>query len=1044
MIVRILSHTEDKFLFMVQIQGQEEEEWVPLSTIKDSEVFKAYLETLTPVRRERLVNALESQESLPKPATIELEDTQEESKDEPTESTPIKRPRGRPRKIKPSESSEINPGNTHPSSDTEASSQPDPATPKRGRGRPPKPKPDLKDSGADSSTDPDPPKRPRGRPRKSGSNSQPSSPVVSKKKKDSSEATRRTLRDRTKKSSDIDDHLDDSSEDAEPELDLSSSSSSNDEDPSPVVVKRGRGRPRKRPLNEIQPTTTSAEPAVKRGRGRPKKIQKSSSEQVIASPTKIKLPRGRPRKYDRISGTKLANSEHSGEPTSLKSTPGSSKLQKKLKHQQDDAKIASRSHPDSPVSFEDSDAVYLSDSEEELGFFTDSSNPNSPQLSKAVKSNGQTRSCTTPSRFKQFSRENRVYSMNTNKVLIPEERVECLSSNQGSKLKSLSSKQQQIFYALKAYLPSIDLIKHTNSLEILCPACSGRTCHRYCRLQLLMELIRSTLDWMQTNDWPNLPELSANDLEFPSRFQESIQEFQKSLGELDFPSKWSEYASGSNGEIPELLKKYHSIFVYFARKLRISQIHSIRFQKALFRLERFQFSLMNLDDIELLYKLVFLVAQVDDSSVDIYQAWSELPRSDEDELPERVKNHPLKVLLDFLDELQTIQSRQTKNQISLDRSDASEEQLRDLWGINLQYVENASYLPKADENKCALYCCVVSRQEPSHVARTLLKRLDKDMSLDCEEHDESVSAHGQQIAAYSALDSRSGDRITCTADNWAGKNDIHLFIRIESSNVSRVVDLIQKEISKQFRLDDAEKYIAVLRYNHFETDVGDLHLSVTTGEGELSSSSPDVAKNPSTLCVATKNGEEVLRCLLTYSHNFETYVNGPTIQILSVNSAYRNSSIGSTFLQWLETDFLSFWKPKAPSIDVFISYVTNAHGFFVKNGYEFYDFFNEEARKTIRRPKLVKAKKDQNGQTSLDEHIADVMEETKPELEPEPEPELKPDVMEETKPEPEPEPEPEPSDTTMQDIDPPVQQNTVSQEQIAEQPEAPVDAMSED
>jgi hypothetical protein len=63
---------------------------------------------------------------------------------------------------------------------------------------------------------------------------------------------------------------------------------------------------------------------------------------------------------------------------------------------------------------------------------------------------------------------------------------------------------------------------------------------------------------------------------------------------------------------------------------------------------------------------------------------------------------------------------------------------------------------------------------------------------------------------------------------------------------------------------------------------------------------------------------------------------------------------------------LSFWKPKASSIEVFVSYVTNAHGFFIKNGYEFYDFFNEEAKKTIFRPKLGKVKKDQNGASSVD------------------------------------------------------------------------------
>lgn len=119
---------------------------------------------------------------------------------------------------------------------------------------------------------------------------------------------------------------------------------------------------------------------------------------------------------------------------------------------------------------------------------------------------------------------------------------------------------------------------------------------------------------------------------------------------------------------------------------------------------------------------------------------------------------------------------------------------------------------------------------------------------------------------------------------------------------------------------------------------------------------------------------------------------------------------------------MSIWKPKAPSIDVFVSYVTNAHEFFIKNRYEFYDFFNEEARKTVRRPKLVKAKKDQNGQTSSDEHIADVVDEAKP----------------------------EPSDTMMQDQDltnQPAQQITVLQEEIADvadQPETQVDAMSED
>ena len=49
---------------------------------------------------------------------------------------------------------------------------------------------------------------------------------------------------------------------------------------------------------------------------------------------------------------------------------------------------------------------------------------------------------------------------------------------------------------------------------------------------------------------------------------------------------------------------------------------------------------------------------------------------------------------------------------------------------------------------------------------------------------------------------------------------------------------------------------------------------------------------------------------------------------------------------------MRFWKPHASEYQLYASYVTNAHDFFLKQDFHFYDFFWEECVKDVDRAKF--------------------------------------------------------------------------------------------
>jgi len=251
---------------------------------------------------------------------------------------------------------------------------------------------------------------------------------------------------------------------------------------------------------------------------------------------------------------------------------------------------------------------------------------------------------------------------------------------------------------------------------------------------------------------------------------------------------------------------------------------------------------------------------------------------------------------------------------------------------------------------------VTPRQSPPTIARTILRRLEKELELLVDEQENGATEGDRVIASFFATSKSGGTRINCTADNWAGNKNVHLFIRITSDDLSNVVDTFKREIGMLFRLDDIEKHLTILYYTQVRDRMDDVELEFTTGEAEPEGSdsfqvSP-VIQYPSTLCVGRRDGEEVVRMLLTYSHNMETFVNGPTIQYLAVKKPHRQQKLASRLIHYLESRFLRFWKPHAREYQLYASYVTNAHDFFLKQDFHFYDYFWEECVKDVDRAKF--------------------------------------------------------------------------------------------
>jgi len=278
-------------------------------------------------------------------------------------------------------------------------------------------------------------------------------------------------------------------------------------------------------------------------------------------------------------------------------------------------------------------------------------------------------------------------------------------------------------------------------------------------------------------------------------------------------------------------------------------------------------------------------------------------------------------------------------------------------------------MPTPNPSKVAMFCTIPSRQSPASIIKQILRSLQKEFSFETSESQHSFDSSRSQSTCV-AKDSDQNE-IILRADNWADC-ELHLFIRISSPTPKKVEEILITEVKKHFRgastQESIDKNVTILPYAATTSSVGDLELSITTGDFED-------CHNPSTLITAAQNGEVIARCLLTWCHNLETFINGPTIQYICVKKDHRRRGIGSKLLQWLTETFLSeVYMPKAKKISLYATNICSAHEFFIKNGFSLFDFYNEEGRKDYTRPPKTSQSTDTNSKDSEEQENEEIEE----------------------------------------------------------------------
>lgn len=939
----ITAHTEDGKLFMLQGKNT----WVTLTDIKDTAAFKIYLENLQPHAKQIIQNAIHSlnipvQNSLtfPKPLSsysvphspivpIPLAPSVDLPYSSPlinssisTNSSPQepkKKKRGRPKK-----------------STTDQDSA-EPKT-KRGRGRPPKPKSDT-DTAAPTQV-----KRGRGRPPKSKEELPSVQNSLDENSINSTFSTSNELNvpqiqpgftntNTTGNNLFINNHLENYSSPEKPKRPRgrpkSSSNTPKDfiEDDLEVGAKRKRGRPRKNPLETPQ-LQEDGTPKPKRGRGRPKKVQKID-ESTDVTISQIKRGRGRPPK----------NSSFSLDDQIVQKRPKT-----KRKSNNEDFDITDDS---------DDGIIPQTDSDEENGILIiDTPSNFSKKNFLYPKDPGD--------RGLSFYRKKRVHNtLIQNKVLIKEQ-CKLINSEEREKF---TPKEIQFLNALQCYLPNISILKIVpDTNDLLCPSCSRRICHSFCSLFEIMKNVHDTKTWMENVSWCETNFTITLQPE-PKIWEERIINFFKKDIKLENKSKF--YLE--NTSVIQIITANAVKLWCFTQNLNVKDVHRARLQRSIHRLLTFSFDCMTCDDFCLAMKLckllLLFVSESDSKSQNLSQLnefWKKVnisPTSDIKTNTSDVNIISLVKLFSFTRDLFYSFGLPHKNSSSSSSSSSSndislytKEQKEDIWGINFKYVENATDQPLVNDKKCALYCIVSSKNDPETILVSLLRKIIRAIPLNMKKISSNINDKQQQLVEYLLTDTNDETQITCVADNWLQCNQIHLYLKITSTDIPEKISLLKKEISKNFHFTTSiEKHLSVLHFTEYEKNIDGINYKFSTGDGTIFGSE-EISKFPSTLCIGIKDNEEISRCLLTYSHNEETMVHGPTIQYIAVKNSYRNQGYASKLLNVIKFDFLSFWTPDCDSFILFASNIVSAHNFFRKQNFQFYDHFQEEAHTIVYHP----------------------------------------------------------------------------------------------
>jgi len=836
---------------------------------------------------------------------------------------------------------------------------------KRGRGRPrkyptkePEPKPDV-------------PKRPRGRPRKYPREPPDETPPTNKSELTSDNES--SLNESINESFTDQSSFSPKALKAE-QMDIDSSSSSDkdsdhSEDPPaspiehPTPPKRGRGRPRKYQKTDSQSTPIDKEPepdtppVAKRGRGRPRKYPIEPGSETPPKPpkkSKNKLTKRTIRTRSSIAddseeksdeksesktdekseketrASKSDQKSHKSESSSKREPAKKKKPPKKSKPPKKPTIVAFRrfalpNHSDESDAESESDRVVLDDSEEESSLFHAFEDEHISHTSKQF-----------PLRKTELTRANRALEKRNKLNQILTER----HFDSGS----LRVFELQFKEALQTFLPQANQIFYAQNRVLVCPTCFRAICHAHCPLASYMEKVQDLLAWMVKSSWnPKKPYVGFEHLflEESVKIHEEYSERLKSF--LENFSERTEIVNGTvtHQQLLETFEFIQPLLGYVLRKLRIKEIRPVRLQKALDRLLRMEFDQVKSDDSHLLEKIAKALFWVQSSNLELGQIWTELPGLSSDDLLARFPDADsrLRTFVEFTKLLSSVTLKLTSPQDSETEAFLNS----DDWGLNLKFIEQGSASPETNPKGIGMFCYISSRQSPATIAKTLLKRLRKDFELDIEK--QSICDSSEEIAAYSGSDSGQEHQILCVADNWT-ERQVHLFVRVISPENLKIEHLTRGEVKKYFRgSEEIDENFAVLPYNHQFTTIADgLRLSILTGDDSDS-------LYPSTVIKGSKDDEEVIRCVMTWCKNFELHQNGPTIQLLAVKKPYRRQGIATALLQWIEQDFLAFWLPKAKQFFLYASYVVAGHDFFLKNGFDFCDYYHEEMVKTVVRSK---------------------------------------------------------------------------------------------
>ena len=770
-----------------------------------------------------------------------------------------------------------------------------------------------------------------------------------------------------------------------------------DEKPTPTGPKRGRGRPRKRPLEEVsdsEVTESQKEKEIlnsdgtpKRGRGRPRKVQKLNSDSKISEDIKKPSPKAKKpiKKITRSSAGRPAvgNKKKSLSRSAKSKFPQLKRSLIKMSHS-DTENEEEENHFEEENEDDEVDTVDLSDSEEEFNLFDQ------------INTDIQTEQIVNFR--KSFIRKNRINTNQPlNKILLPEKIIKFKenqknedntkkeSENRNNSQESVKNEEnvslniKRIKKALEVHLGKLNKIRilpndDENSERLICQACGNEICHKFCPLRFIMHEIKSTFYWFSQIHWnPDKNEkfsllhhdkidhlflskeekqnnliLFLNDNKFTSKYAPAPKEASdETLIEASPVSTenpfWENLKNSSKDqeELISIISQFSEYLKYIAQKIRVKQVHLVRFQRALFRFINFDFNNFTYQDSRLIYKLIRAFSETHNKSNEIDEVWKKAVRLQDEkksnkstptkESSEKSKenaeknseNTEIEKLKEFAKELFSFYEQ--KNTKFVKNYDYSTEAVlpaskySNPWGINEEFVEFLSSAnPKENNEKLGLLCLIPSRHTPIMIIKNIFKCLRKDYDLTVQEILEQEKENRQIIVQKAFGSNKNSDNISvvCRADNWADY-DIHLFIEIHSKSDPIIIgNLIRSEIKKYYRgQDEIDKFVSFLPYETTSTHVTDPHpsngdsestieLTVTTGN---SPSDLSLYSLPSTLIVGKKNDLVIMKCLMTWCGNDETYTNGPTIQFISVHQDYRHKGYGSALINWivrLSTPFL--------------------------------------------------------------------------------------------------------------------------------------------